>query len=141
MSDLRVHTPNAGWPGRMWIVVGALSAAVSVLTDAFAAHGLRAVLEPAQLATWHTAARYQFLHALALLGVGLLARPLQGRWLSGAGACFALGTLLFCGSLYALALTRVRSLGMLAPVGGLAFVFGWLCLAISAWRAKTSSAT
>ena len=141
LTDLPHTTlsPTA-WPGRGWLVTGALLAACAVLTDAFAAHGLRAVLEPAQLATWQTAARYQFLHAFALLLVGVLAPQLQGRWLSAAGACFVLGTVLFCGSLYALALTRLRGLGMLAPVGGLAFVAGWLCLAVSAWRARTVQA-
>jgi uncharacterized membrane protein YgdD (TMEM256/DUF423 family) len=142
LTDLRHTTPQPSTsPGRGWLITGALLAALAVLTDAFAAHGLRAVLEPAQLATWQTAARYQFLHAFALLVVGVLAARLPGRWLSAAGACFALGTVLFCGSLYVLALTRLRALGMLAPVGGLAFVAGWLCLAVSAWRARTVQAS
>ncbi len=142
MTDLRHTTPaSTTLPGRGWLITGALLAALAVLTDAFAAHGLRAVLEPAQLATWQTAARYQFLHAFALLLVGALAPRLQGRWLWAAGVCFAVGILLFCGSLYVLALTRLRGLGMLAPVGGLAFVAGWCCLAVSAWRAKTVPAS
>ena len=142
-SDVRAAARDSvasPWPGRGWVITGALVAACAVLTDAFAAHGLRGVLEAAQLATWQTAARYQFLHAFALLCVGLLAPRLQGRWLAAAGVCFALGLLFFCGSLYALALTRLRGLGLLAPVGGLAFVAGWVCLAISAWRARTGSA-
>jgi len=144
LTELHAMTPthaSTALPGRGWLMAGALLAALAVLTDAFAAHGLRAVLEPAQLATWQTAARYQFLHAFALLIVGMLTARLQGRWLWAAGLCFALGILLFCGSLYVLALTRLRGLGMLAPVGGLAFVAGWLCLALSAWRAKTVPAS
>jgi len=137
MSDPHSTGRALIWSGRTWLIVGALSAAIAVLTDAFAAHGLRGVLEPARLATWQTAARYQFLHAFALLVVGLAAPRLASGWLRAAGLAFSLGTLLFSGSLYVLALTGLRALGMITPLGGVAFVIGWVCLAVSAVRART----
>jgi uncharacterized membrane protein YgdD (TMEM256/DUF423 family) len=74
------------------------------------------------------------LHALALFGVALLARQVPGRLLLVAGSLFAMGVLLFSGSLYALTLSGVTALGMITPVGGLALLAGWLCLGLSAWR-------
>ena len=78
---------------------------------------------------WKTGVEYHFYHALALLAVGLLARQLQPSGaLTAAGVCFALGVLLFSGSLYALALSGVRVLGAVTPFGGLLFLVGWACL-------------
>ncbi|MNR61981.1 hypothetical protein D3C85_1838720 [compost metagenome] len=75
------------------------------------------------------------MHALALFGVALLAAQLPGRLLAAAGSLFALGILLFSGSLYLLTLSGIGKLGMLTPLGGLAFLGGWLCLGLAAWRA------
>lgn len=121
---------------RRWIILGALSAAIAVLTGAFAAHGLRGHLDPAGLAIWETASRYQMFHALALVAVGIASQWLRGRILNAAGVCFVLGSLLFCGSLYALVLTGVRGLGAITPLGGVAFIAGWLCLAWAAIRSR-----
>jgi uncharacterized membrane protein YgdD (TMEM256/DUF423 family) len=119
---------------RSWILIGALSAALAVITGAFAAHGLRGHIDAAGLAIWETASRYQMVHALALVAVGLASERLRGRVLVAAGVCFVLGTLLFCGSLYALVLSGVRGLGAVTPIGGVAFIAGWLCLAWAAVR-------
>jgi uncharacterized membrane protein YgdD (TMEM256/DUF423 family) len=119
---------------RSWILIGALSAALAVITGAFAAHGLRGHIDAAGLAIWETASRYQMVHALALVAVGLASERLRGRVLAAAGVCFLLGTLLFSGSLYALVLSGVRGLGAVTPIGGVAFIAGWLCLAWAAVR-------
>ena len=121
---------------RRWIILGALSAAIAVLTGAFAAHGLRGRLDPSGLAIWETASRYQMFHALALVAVGIASQWLRGRILNAAGVCFVLGRLLFCGSLSALVLTGVRGLGAITPLGGVAFIAGWLCLAWAAIRSR-----
>ena len=119
---------------RLFFSIGALSALVSVAAGAFGAHALRARLSPAYLATFETAARYQMYHALALLAVAWAITRWPGQLPSTAGWLFVVGTVLFCGSLYGLALTEVRWLGAITPLGGLAFLAGWLCLALSARR-------
>jgi len=77
---------------------------------------------------------YQLVHALALFGVALLATQLQNRLVTWAGVCFALGIVLFSGSLYVLTLTGISKLGIITPIGGLGFLVGWLCLGLAAWR-------
>jgi len=119
---------------RAWLVCGAVNGFLAVACGAFAAHGLRKVLSPEMVATFETGARYQMFHALALLAVGLLAQTRPSPLLNGAGWAFTAGTILFSGSLYALPLTGLRWLGMITPFGGLAFLAGWLLLALAAWR-------
>lgn len=119
---------------KTFAVLGALSGLVSVAAGAFGAHALRARLSADLLAAFETGARYQMFHALALLGVALLAARVPGAALTWAGWLFVAGTLLFSGSLYALALTGVRALGAVTPVGGVAFLAGWLALALAAAR-------
>jgi len=117
---------------RTFLVLGSLSAFVSVGAGAFGAHALRTRLAPDLLVVFETGARYQMFHALALLAVAWAV----GRWpaAAAAGWLFLAGTVLFSGSLYALALTGVRGLGAVTPFGGLAFLAGWLWLAWSALR-------
>jgi len=117
-----------------FIPLAALSACISVAAGAFGAHALAATLTPERLAVFETAARYQMYHALALLAVGLLATQADSRALTIAGWLFVAGTLLFSGSLYALTLTGTRWLGAVTPLGGVAFIAGWLALAWAAWR-------
>jgi len=113
---------------------GALSACVAVAAGAFGAHALRASITSAALATFETAARYQLFHALALLVVaGLLERPRHPAVVRAAWA-FLAGTVLFSGSLYALALSGQRWLGAVTPLGGAVFIAGWLLLAWGLWR-------
>jgi uncharacterized membrane protein YgdD (TMEM256/DUF423 family) len=119
---------------RLFFSLGALSGALSVAAGAFGAHALKARLAPDLLAVFDTGARYQALHALALLAVAWACTRWPGRAAALAGWCFVLGTLLFSGSLYALALSGVRGLGAITPVGGVLFIAGWIALALAAWR-------
>jgi len=112
----------------------ALSAFLAVAAGAFGAHALRARLSPDLLAVFETAARYQMYHALGLLAVAWMVTRWPGPWPVRAGWLFVAGTVLFSGSLYALALTGVRWLGAITPLGGAAFLAGWLCLAWGASR-------
>lgn len=120
---------------RVFFVLGALLGALGVAAGAFGAHALKQRLSPEMLAVFETGVRYQLVHALALLVVAWAAAHWSGPWTFAAGWLFAAGVLLFSGSLYALALTGVRWIGAVTPLGGLAFIAGWLCMAWAAWRA------
>jgi len=119
---------------RLFATLGALSALIAVAAGAFGAHGLRGRLTSDHLAIFETAARYQMYHALALLTVAWAverapaAPSAPAQW---AGWLFVAGTVIFSGSLYALSLTGVRWLGAITPLGGLAFMAGWLSLALA----------
>lgn len=115
-------------PDRLFLALGAFSAFIAVGAGAFGAHGLRARLTPDLLAVFETGARYQMYHALALLAVAWATTRPGGAGASWAGWLFVVGTVVFSGSLYALALTGVRWLGAVTPIGGLAFLAGWLVL-------------
>lgn len=110
---------------KLWLSFCALYGLLAVLLGAFGAHALKAKLSPDLLAVWKTANEYQFYHALALGLLGLLLRAAPDRALDAAGWCFVLGVLVFSGSLYALALSNVRVLGAITPIGGLLFIAGW----------------
>lgn len=116
---------------KLWLSLASLYGFLAVALGAFGAHALKERLSPDLLAIWRTAVEYHFYHALALLAVGLLARQLPSSLLTVAGACFALGVLVFSGSLYALALSGVRVLGAITPLGGLLFLVGWACLFVA----------
>lgn len=117
----------------IWIAVGAVNAAVAVGAGAFAAHGLKDRLDARALEVFETGARYHMYHALAIALAGVLcaATPIRA---GTAAAIFQAGIVLFSGSLYALALTGTRGLGAITPIGGLAFLVGWLWLAYVSWR-------
>ena len=117
---------------RLFFVLGALSGFVSVAAGAFGAHALRARLDPEALAVFETGARYQMYHAFGLLAVAWAVSRWPGPWAGRAGGLFVAGTLLFSGSLYALALSGVRWLGAITPLGGVAFLAGWICPALAA---------
>jgi uncharacterized membrane protein YgdD (TMEM256/DUF423 family) len=117
---------------RIFFSLGGISAMISVAAGAFGAHALRDRLSPGSLAIFETAARYQMYHALGLLGVAWAVGRWPSTWPLWAGWLFVVGTLLFSGSLYLLALTGTRWLGAITPLGGVAFLAGWLCLALSA---------
>lgn len=116
---------------RHWIAAGAINGLLGVAAGAFAAHGLRH-LGAEQAESWvQTAASYQLWHAAALLGVGtMLAVGMGGRWLRAAAWLFLSGMVMFCGSLYLLALTDARWLAMVTPLGGGALMLGWVALAL-----------
>jgi uncharacterized membrane protein YgdD (TMEM256/DUF423 family) len=119
---------------RGFLMLAAFFGFTGVALGAFAAHGLKNRLTPEYLAIFHTGVLYQLVHTLALLGVALLATQIPGRLTTWAGASFAIGILLFSGSLYLLTLTGVSKLGIITPFGGLAFLIGWFCLGLAAWR-------
>ena len=119
---------------RGFLMLAAFFGFTGVALGAFAAHGLKNRLTPEYLAIFHTGVTYQLVHTLALLGVALLATQIPGRLITWAGASFAIGILLFSGSLYVLTLTGVSKLGIITPFGGLAFLVGWFCLGLAAWR-------
>jgi uncharacterized membrane protein YgdD (TMEM256/DUF423 family) len=120
---------------RTFLLAGALAGATAVAFGAFGAHALRARLSPEMLAVFETGVRYHMYHALALLAVSALALRVDGsgRLLGAAGWLFTAGIVLFSGSLYALALSGVTVLGAITPLGGLAFLAGWLCLVVAAF--------
>jgi len=113
---------------RTFALAGAVFALIAVALGAFGAHALESRVEPADLEIWRTAVRYQMWHALALL----LLAALHARWPGGgadvAGWAWIVGILVFSGSLYALVGTGIRGLGAITPIGGLAFLIGWIAL-------------
>lgn len=109
--------------------IAGLLLALATACGAFGAHALKGQLAPERLQLWETAVRYQFLQALGLLGVGLALRTIDAALLRSAAALIVAGVLLFCGSLYALSFGAPRMLGALTPVGGLAWIVGWLLFA------------
>ncbi len=114
-----------------YIFVGAIFAALGVGLGAFGAHGLKDKISVEHLAIFETAVRYQMYHALALVGVGVVATRIDSTALKVSAIALMVGILLFSGSLYTLSLTTWRTVGFLTPFGGLAFIVGWVALAIS----------
>ena len=121
---------------RTWLAIGSFSMFVAVAAGAFGAHALRDRLPAEFLSIFEVAARYQAYHALALIGVAALAERQGGPAVHAAGLAFAIGTVIFSGSLYALALTGARWLGAITPIGGVLFLLGWLTLL---WHAVAPS--
>jgi uncharacterized membrane protein YgdD (TMEM256/DUF423 family) len=119
---------------RGFVIAGALFAATAIAAGAFGAHALADRLDAARLATWETAARYHLYHSLALILLGVV----QARWpsplLAASGWLFTAGIVIFGGTVYALALGGPRWLGAITPLGGLAFIAGWLVLAFGVFR-------
>lgn len=121
--------------GVNYALAGAVSAFIAVAAGAFGAHALRARLEPRMLEVFETAARYQMYHVLGLFAAAWFLQGGPCRPALWAARLFLAGTLIFCGSLYLLALTGMTRLGMITPLGGAAFLAGWGCLALAARRA------
>ena len=119
---------------KKFLVFGAVLAALSVVFGAFGAHSLEKHLQDVKLlATFETAARYQFYHALGLISVFLLSKyGLSNQWLNISGWLMFLGTLLFSGSLYCYVLTDIKMFAMITPVGGLLMILSWLAMLIAA---------
>ena len=120
---------------RFFLLAGAVLGALAVAAGAFGAHALEARLTPERLEQWELAARYQMYHALALLAVGLTAQRAVSP-ISGAGWFMLIGTLIFCGTVYALALGSPRWFGAITPLGGTALIIGWVLLAIAVFRSE-----
>jgi uncharacterized membrane protein YgdD (TMEM256/DUF423 family) len=117
---------------KTFLLLGALAAFLGVGLGAFGAHGLRGRLSPEMLAVFETGVRYHMYHALALIMTSMIMARMTGWLIGAAGWLFAAGIVLFSGSLYLLALTGTTMIGAVTPIGGLALLGGWACLAIAA---------
>ena len=117
---------------RTLLLAGAVAGFIAVAFGAFGAHGLRSRLSPDMLAVFETGVRYHMYHALALLLTAALAGRADSRAVVAAGWLFVAGIVLFSGSLYLLAVTGITGLGAITPFGGVAFLAGWICLAVAA---------
>ncbi|MEK5040008.1 DUF423 domain-containing protein [Sporosarcina sp. FSL K6-3457] len=118
-----------------FIIAGAVNAAIAVAFGAFGAHALKEKLSEHYLAIWETAVQYQMFHAIGLLAVGILmSSSLFGAspQLTWAGYLLLAGTIIFSGSLYVLSLSGIGILGAITPIGGVAFIAGWVMLIIAA---------
>lgn len=117
-----------------WIGIAAINLAIAVALGAFGAHGIKSMVNAQQLAWWHTATLYLFIHALGLLIVGLLIRlrytTQTTAWL------LQIGVIIFAGSLFAMTLGAPRWFGAITPIGGVLMIAGWVWLAISTFRAQ-----
>ena len=120
---------------RIFSAIASMFGGISVVLGAFASHALKDRLSANSLAIWETGTKYQMYHALALMLVAILvSRFPDSTLLTLAGYAFIIGTFIFSGSLYALTLTGIKWLGAITPIGGMAFIVGWLCLALATWR-------
>ncbi|MDA0267349.1 MAG: DUF423 domain-containing protein [Cyanobacteria bacterium] len=124
---------------QLFLAIAALLGALSVAGGAFASHALQAQLSERALTVFNTGIRYQMYHALALLAVALLGRttPAPSPWLTISGWAFITGVVLFSGSLYLISLAGLKAFGPVTPLGGVAFLVGWGCLAIAALKTPT----
>jgi uncharacterized membrane protein YgdD (TMEM256/DUF423 family) len=119
---------------RLFFVLGSISGFLGVALGAFGAHALKARLDTDLLATFEVGVRYQMYHAFALLAVGWAQTRWPGAVLNMSGWLFVAGTVIFSGSLYMLSLSGQRWLGAVTPIGGVALLAGWLCLAWGVWK-------
>ena len=118
---------------KTFMFAGALLGGIGVAIGAFGAHGLRGRLSPEMLAVFETGVRYHMYHALAILATAAVLPRIDGRAVLVAGWSFMAGIVLFSGSLYALALSGISTLGAITPLGGVAFLIGWISLAVAAF--------
>jgi uncharacterized membrane protein YgdD (TMEM256/DUF423 family) len=116
------------------LLTGAIFMALAVLAGAFGAHALKTILSPEMLAVYKTGVEYQFYHALGLLIIGLTGFQVKSKFIGWSGIFIVCGIILFSGSLYVLALSGIKAIGAITPIGGLSFVVGWVCLAIGIWK-------
>ena len=121
---------------RLFLTVAAISGALAVLLGAFGAHLLKQILSPEMLEVFKTGVQYQFYHTFALLGVGMLMNSKPSKTLEWSGYLFMGGILIFSGFLYLLAITGIKPLGMIVPIGGVMFVAGWICMLLHLLKIK-----
>ena len=120
---------------KLFVLLGSLNALLGVGLGAFGAHGLKTRVAPELLTVWETAVQYHLVHALGLLLIAIFCQLMPEVSLLRISGWFLLvGIVLFSGSLYVLVLTGIKPLGMITPIGGVAFLVGWLLLALAAWR-------
>lgn len=120
-----------------FLLLGSIFALLAVIIGAFGAHGLEKImLNEKMLARFNTGVEYQFYHAFGILIVAILLERSKSRLLSSAGIAFSLGIILFSGSLYSYVITGNKMLAMITPIGGLAFIVGWILIVIYSFRNK-----
>jgi len=120
---------------KIFVLLGSLSAFLGVAFGAFGAHGLKSRVTPEMLTVWQTGVLYHLVHALGLVLIGMLCQLMPDASLvRSAGWALLGGTVLFSGSLYVMVLSDIRALGIITPLGGVAFLVGWLLLAVAAWQ-------
>ena len=121
---------------RLFVILGSLMMFIGVAAGAFGAHGLSGYFEkyPEISGTYDTAVQYLMVHGLGLFAVAWATSHWPGQLASWSGYLFIIGTLLFSGSLFLLVFTRVGWLGAITPLGGVSFLAGWICLALTAWQ-------
>ena len=120
---------------KLFVLIGSLSAFLGVALGAFGAHGLKNMVAQDMLKVWETAVLYHLIHALWLILVGVLCHLMpEVNAVRSAGWAMLAGTILFSGSLYLLVLSGSKPLGIITPIGGVAFLAGWLLLAVAVWQ-------
>lgn len=124
-------------PARLLLLLGSLNMALVVMLGAFGAHSLKNILSPAMLTVYQTGVHYHALHGLGLLGLSAIAWHWPSPWLRRAGWLLLLGIILFSGSLYVLSISGMRAIGMITPIGGMAFIIGWLMVFYGVWTDKS----
>jgi len=124
---------------KLFLVIGAIAMLAAVALGAFGAHALKSQLAPDLLAVYRTGVEYHFYHALGLLAVGLAAQRLpESKWLSASGWLMLAGIVIFSGSLCLMAVTGVRALGVVTPIGGVAFMVAWMLFAVAVLKTPNS---
>jgi len=118
--------------------VAAISGLFAVALGAFGAHGLKAIISPEMLEVYKTGVQYQFYHTFALLSVGILMNFNQSKALKWSATLFIIGMILFSGSLYLLAISGVKALGIITPFGGITWIAAWILLFVHCRRLSTS---
>lgn len=113
---------------KIFLLLGVINGFLSVALGAFGAHGLEGKISEKAIATWEKAVNYQMFHTMALFVVGLLLTKYEGTSFVAAGWLFLVGIILFSGSLYIYATTGIKTFAMITPLGGVAFLIGWVCL-------------
>ncbi len=120
---------------KLFAALGSINGFLAVALGAFGAHGLRGKIDDQLLSSYQTGVQYQMFHAAALLIIAFLSTKLPSSGLvAGAGWALFIGIVLFSGSLYVMALTGIRSLGMITPLGGISFLIGWTLLLLAALK-------
>lgn len=119
---------------KILLIIGAINGFIAVALGAFGAHGLEGKLTESQLETWNTAVQYQMFHTIAILSVGLLLQKISATSLHWAGWMFLIGIIIFSGSLYIYSTTSIKMFAMITPIGGVAFLIGWVLLAVAAFK-------
>lgn len=123
---------------KLFISLGSINMALAIAIGAFGAHGLAGKVSEKMLANWNTGAHYHIVHALALIVIGLLISKIGPTpSLHWAGWLILAGIILFSGSLYVMALTNIKVLGAVTPFGGVAFIIGWILVAIATFKKLT----